>query len=61
MTIDQAIEILVDSGQYAYYGTYESDFHKDKTRYHKLRFIGLQDSWGLSTDQDLLTLARHTN
>ena len=58
MTIDKAIEILVDSGEYAYYGTYTSDFTRDKRRYHKLRWIGHQDSWGLSTDKDLFTLAR---
>ena len=58
MTIDKAIEILVDSGEYAYYGTYRSVIDSDTTLYYKLRWIGHSDSWGLHTDRDLFTLAR---
>jgi len=57
MTIDQAIEIIVDSGEYLFYGTYFSRFD-NRTLYKIRRRHGYQQSWGLNTERELFTLAR---
>ena len=56
MTIDQAIEIIVDSDEYLYYGTHWSKFSKQT--FYKIRRRSFQGRWGLNTERELFTLAR---
>ena len=56
MTVDQAIEVIVDSGEYLFYGTHFSRF--DNQTLYKIRRRGFQQSWGLNTERELFTLAR---
>lgn len=57
MTVDQAIEVILDSGEYLFYGTHFSRFD-NQTLYKIRRRHGLQQSWGLNTERELFTLAR---
>ena len=56
MTIDQAIETIVDSGEYRFYGTYVSQV--DGELLYKIRRVGHQGNWGLNSERELFTLAR---
>jgi hypothetical protein len=57
MTIDQAIETIVDSGEYLFYGTHFSRFD-NRTLYKIRRRHCFQQHWGLNTERELFTLAR---
>ena len=57
MTVDQAIEMIVDSGEYLFYGTHFSRFD-NRTLYKIRRRHGFQQHWGLNTERELLALAR---
>ena len=56
MTIDQAIETIVNSGEYLFYGTHVSRF--DNRTLYKIRRRQFQGHWGLNTERELFTLAR---
>lgn len=56
MTVDQAIETIVDSGEYRFYGTHTSNV--DGELLYKIRRVGFQGRWGLNTEKELFILAR---
>ena len=56
MTIDQAIEIIVHSDEYLFYGTYWSQ-SCNQTLY-KIRRRDFQGDWGLNTERELFTIVR---
>ena len=53
--INKAIETIVDSGEYLYYGEFTNSFTRET--FYKIRRVAFQGKWGLNTAKQVLLLA----